>query len=268
MNQARSAVLVVAAGLGLAACQSVPFTGRRHVMLVSEGQEKKLGEDAYKDTLAKAKVSTDTEKVALIRKVGHRIAKAANRPDFQWEFNLLEDDKMINAWCLPGGKVAFYTGILPVTKTEEGVAVVMGHEVAHALARHGGERMSQGMIAQFGGQALSILLSGKGSPATREIANQAYGIGVGVGVMLPFSRHQESEADKIGLILMAKAGYDPSQAIDFWGRMAQAAGEKGNQPLAKFLGTHPPSKERQDKIRGWLPEAMSHYKAAPEAPPR
>lgn len=264
MNR-RSIYLLVAALSAAAACQTVPFTGRRHLILISAGQEKKLGEDAYKETLSKSKLSPDAEKAAMIRKVGHRIAKAANKPDFQWEFNLIEDDKQVNAWCLPGGKVAFYTGILPVTQDETGVAVVMGHEVAHALARHGGERMSQGMVAQFGAQAASIILANK--PAqTRELFGQAYGLGANLG-LLAYSRGQESEADKIGLILMAKAGYNPEASIAFWGRMAQKAGEKGGDPLQKFLGTHPPSKERQEKIRSWLPEAMQHYKPAPETPP-
>ncbi len=247
------------AAVSLAGCQSVPFTGRSHLVLVSQAQEKKLGEDAYKEALTKGKVSTDQEKVGMIRRIGHRISKVSNRPDFQWEFNVIEDDKQINAWCLPGGKVAFYTGILPVTQTEVGNAVVMGHEVAHALARHGAERMSQGMVAQFGAQAASIFLGGSSS-ATREVFDKAYGLGANLGI-LAYSRHQESEADHIGLILMAQAGYDPKEAVEFWGRMEKATGGKGdNNPLAKFLGTHPPSKERQEQLRKWLPEAMTHYK--------
>ncbi|MBI5202475.1 MAG: M48 family metallopeptidase [Elusimicrobia bacterium] len=249
----------------LAACQSVPYTGRSHLVLVSQAQERKLGEEAYKEALTKGKVSTDPEKTGMIRRIGHRISKAANRPDFQWEFNVIEDEKQINAWCLPGGKVAFYTAIFPVTATEPGAAVVMGHEVAHALARHGAERMSQGMVAQAGAQAASIFLGGS-SAATKQVFDQAFGLGANHG-LLAYSRHQESEADHIGLILMAQAGYDPHEAVEFWGRMEKATGggKGGNNPLAKYLGTHPPSKERQEQIRQWLPEAMQHYK--PEAKP-
>lgn len=253
------------AAILLSGCQSVPYTGRSHLVLVSQSHEKKLGEEAYKEALTKGKVSNDQEKVSMIRRVGHRISKAANRPDFQWEFNVIEDEKQINAWCLPGGKVAFYTGILPVTQSELGAAVVMGHEIAHALARHGAERMSQGMVAQFGAQAASIFLTGK-SAATRDVFDKAYGLGANLG-LLAYSRHQESEADRIGLILMAQAGYDPKEAVEFWGRMEKATGGKGgNNALAKYLGTHPPSKERQQQIRDWLPEAMKHYKAEGSSP--
>ncbi|MFA5138588.1 MAG: M48 family metallopeptidase [Elusimicrobiota bacterium] len=247
------------AALLLSACASVPYTGRRQMNLMSSGEENQLGEDAYKELLQKAKISTDREKLDLIRRVGRRVASAADRPDFRWEFTLIEDDKQINAFCLPGGKVAFYTGILPVTQDEDGVAVVMSHEVAHALARHGAERMSQGKLAEFGGQALSVLLAGKSIPA-KEVIGEAYGLGVGVGVMLPFSRSHESEADKIGLILMAKAGYDPEQSIAFWRRMEEAAEGKGaDNPLARFLSTHPSGTRRIDQIREWLPEIKSQY---------
>ncbi len=250
-------LMPLVAAAALLACQTVPFTGRSHLVLISQPQEKRLGDEAYKEALAKGKVSSDQEKVSMVRRVGHRTAKAADRPDFQWEFNVIEDDKQINAWCLPGGKVAFYTGIFPVTKTEEGVAVVMGHEVAHALARHGAERMSQGLLAQFGAQAAGILLSTK-SPQTRDVFEKAYGLGANLG-LLAYSRKQESEADRIGLILMAKAGYDPKEAVEFWGRMDKAAGGKSSDGLAKYLGTHPPSKERQEAIRKWLPEALKYY---------
>ncbi|MBI4348142.1 MAG: M48 family metallopeptidase [Elusimicrobia bacterium] len=255
----RLPLAALAAVAVLAACQSVPITGRKNLVLVSQSKEKQLGEEAYKEALTKGKVSTDQEKIQMVRRVGHRIAKAANRPDFQWEFNVLEDDKQINAWCLPGGKVAFYTGIFPVTQTEAGIAVVMGHEIAHALARHGAERMSQGMLAQFGAQAATLLLGGS-SPATKTLFDQAYGLGANLGI-LAYSRKHESESDKIGLILMAKAGYDPKEAVEFWGRMDKAAGGgKRGDALGKFLSTHPPSKERQAQIREWLPEALEHYR--------
>lgn len=240
-----------------AACQSVPYTKRRHLVLVSAGQEASLGVSAYQDALAKAKLSTDAAAAAMVRRVGERIAAAADKPDFQWEFNLIDDPKTVNAWCLPGGKVAVYTGILPITKDEEGLAVVMGHEIAHALARHGSERMSQGMLAQLGSAALGVAMANK-TPAARQAALQAYGAGANVGVLLPFSRAQESEADRIGLILMAKAGYEPGSAVGFWGRMSQAAGGKDSAP--ELLRTHPSDDKRIAEIEKHLPEARGYLK--------
>ena len=246
----------------LAACQTVPYTGRSRVLLISPAEEMKLGRDAYAEVLKKDKVSSDRDNVELIRKVGRRLAKVADRPDFQWEFNLIEDEKQINAFCLPGGKVAFYTGILPVTSGEDGIAVVMSHEISHALARHGAERMSQGLLANTGGQVLGAVLGGPGaSQATSKVYQQVYGLGAGL-VVLGYSRKQESEADHIGLILMQKAGYDPEAAVAFWGRMTTATegkGKHGSGPLDKFLSTHPPSQERQAQIRAWIPEVKSKY---------
>lgn len=254
--------LLLAVVVGIAACRTVPFTGRRQLSLIPVDQETSLGESTYRDTISKAKLSTDADKVAMVRRVGERIAAAAEKPDFNWEFNLIEDDKQVNAFCLPGGKVAVYTGILPVTQDETGLAVVMGHEVAHALAHHGGERMSQGLLASAGGMALAVAMREKPG-TTQALAMQAYGVGVGVGVLLPYSRNHESEADRIGLILMAKAGYDPRQAADFWGRMAAKSGEKGDPGLARFLSTHPASAERQENLRKLVPEAMKYYKPRP-----
>jgi len=259
--RARTALLLAAAAA--AGCQTVPYTGRSHMLLVSSSEEKSLGEQAYRETLKKSKLSGDQEKIGILRKVGHRLSKAADRPDFQWEFNLIEEEKTINAWCLPGGKMAVYSGIWPVMQDEDGLAVVLGHEIAHALARHGAERMSQGMLANFGGQALSVLLADQPARA-KELYGQAYGLGVGLGILLPYSRTQEAEADRIGLILMAKAGYDPHHAITFWGRMEKATGGKDeNNPLAKYLRTHPASADRQKNIEGWMPEAMRYYQARP-----
>ncbi|MBI4249593.1 MAG: M48 family metallopeptidase [Elusimicrobia bacterium] len=228
------------------------------MLLISTGQEKKLGEDEYQKFLKDAKLSNDREKVEMIRRIGRRMAKASGRPDFQWEFNLVEDDKTVNAWCLPGGKVAVYTGILPVAETETGLAVVMGHEIAHALARHGGERMSQGMVAQFGASALSVALGGQ-SGAVRKLAQDAYGMGVGVGILLPFSRSHEAEADHIGLVLMAKAGYDPRESVEFWKRMAGNKEGAKDSPLARYLSTHPSDVTRQENLRGWMEEALKEY---------
>jgi len=249
------AVLAVAA-----ACQTVPYTKRSQLLLVSTDEEAALGESAYKEALSKAKISGDAAATDMVRRVGRRIAAVSDRPDFKWEFNLFDDPKTVNAWCLPGGKVAVYSGLLPVTRDEEGLAVVMGHEIAHALARHGSERMSQGLLAQLGGAALSAAMASKPA-ATQRVAQEAYGAGATVGVLLPFSRAHESEADHIGLILMAKAGYEPGAAVDFWGRMARASGGKDTTP--EFLRTHPADATRIARIEGELPEARSYYKKTP-----
>lgn len=252
--------VLAAALLGsLAACQSVPYTHRSHLVLIPAGEEQSLGLQQYDTTLKEAKLSKDPAQVDLVRRVGQRIAAAADKPDYKWEFNVIDDPKTINAWCLPGGKVAVYTGILPVTQDDTGLAVVLGHEVSHALARHGAERMSQGLLAQFGGAALSVALANK--PAqTQQLFGAAYGAGAQYGVLLPFSREQESEADHIGLILMAKAGYDPARAVDFWERMAKSAGAGGKPP--EFLSDHPADEKRIEQIKKWLPEAQKYYKPA------
>ncbi|PCI40129.1 MAG: hypothetical protein COB53_02005 [Elusimicrobia bacterium] len=261
MHPGRLKLIIPLAALAFAnACQTVQYTGRSQFLLISESEEKKMGIEAYKAILKKAKLSKDRKKVALVRRVGRRIAKHANKPDFQWEFNLVDDDKQINAFCLPGGKVAFYTGILPVAEKEIGVAVVMGHEIAHALARHGAERVSQGMLVQGGGQLLSAAIGAK-TPHQQNLYRQLYALGTGVGIMLPYSRKNESEADKIGMILMAKAGYDPAEALLFWQRMeAATSGKKGRGgSLEKFLSTHPTSRDRQEQIKAWLPEIYKKY---------
>ena len=239
-------------GLG---CQAVEYTGRSQVNLVSEGDEKKLGVDAYEDILKKTPLSKNQAWQAQLKRVGQRISAAAAKPEYQWEFNVLQG-KEVNAFCLPGGKVAFWEGIMPLTEDDNGIAVVMGHEVAHALARHGAERMSQSMGAQLVGQLLSAGV-GMVNPGYTEAFAQAYGLGVNVGLILPWGRGQESEADHIGLILMAKAGYDPSAAVGFWQRMSKV--QQGGKPL-EFLSTHPSDETRIAQIKQWLPEAMTYYK--------
>ena len=257
MGRNLSRLAVLAAVAAVSACRTVPYTGRHQLSLIPQGEETALGLSAYRDTLGKARLSDDPAQTAMVRRVGERIAQAADRPDFQWEFNVIKDDKMANAFCLPGGKVAVYTGILPLTRDDTGLAVVLGHEIAHALARHGGERMSQGLLAQLGGAALSVALADQPSQ-TSGLMMSAYGAGAQVGVLLPFSRAHESEADRIGLILMAKAGYDPRAAVGFWGRMAEGKGEPG---LAGFLGTHPADKRRIADIQSELPEALKYYQS-------
>ena len=218
-------------------CAEVPITHRKGLHLVPETQLLSMSLQQYDDVLKKSKLSTDTQKVEMVRRVGNRIANAAEAflaetgqqgtiKNYKWEFNLIEDDKTVNAWVMPGGKAAVYTGILPFTQDETGLAVVLGHEVGHALANHGNERMSQGLVAQMGAAALSAALSQQPA-ATRELFNQAYGVGANVGFLLPYSRLHETEADRIGLVLMARAGYDPRQAVAFWKRFAAYQKQQG-----------------------------------------
>ena len=237
----------------VAACATVPYTDRHQLNLVNEGQANQMGQEAYAQVLKENPRSDNAEYQQMIKTVGSRIAAVANKPDFKWEFNVLKSTE-VNAFCLPGGKVAFYDSIIPVCKTETGVAVVMGHEVAHALANHSAERMSQGLGAELVGQVLGAGLS-KASPAVQQNVMQLYGLGANYGVILPFSRQQESEADHIGLILMAKAGYDPREALAFWQRMEASAG--GAPP--EFLSTHPSGQTRIAQIKQWLPEVLPLY---------
>jgi len=236
------------------ACQTVQETGRSQFIVVSESQELQLGEEAYQDTLKKSRLSTRSDWQAQLRRVGQRIAAAAEKPEYKWEFSVIQG-KEVNAFALPGGKVAFWEGIMPVAQDDNGIAVIMGHEVAHALARHGAERMSQQMGAQAIGQILSIGV-GKVSPGIRDDFLQLYGLGATVGVLLPWGRTQESEADRIGLNLMAKAGYDPATAVAFWERMSKVGGDKPPE----FLSTHPSDETRIAQIKAWLPEAKANFR--------
>lgn len=235
----------------LTACATVPYTNRHQLNLVSASEERQLGEQAYAEVLKKSPLTTNQAFQNRIKEIGRRIQAAANQPDYKWEFNVLQG-KDINAFCLPGGKVAFWEAIIPICDTDDGIAVVMGHEVAHAIAHHGAERMSQGMGANIIGELLSAGL-GKADPGVRDNVLKAYGLGAQVGVMLPFSRSHESEADHIGLILMAKAGYNPRAAVDFWKRMSKQGGQKPPE----FLSTHPSDDTRIQQIEKWLPEALS-----------
>ncbi len=235
-------------------CATVPYTDRKQFNLVSDADEQQLGTQAYEDILKKTPLSKNEEWQRRVREIGRRIQAVSNKPEYDWKFNVLEG-KDVNAFCLPGGKVAFWEGILPICGTDNGIAVVMGHEIAHALAHHGAERMSQGMGASIIGEIISVGLSKK-SPEVRSGVLQAYGLGAQVGVMLPFSRNHESEADKIGLILMAKAGYDPREAPKFWERMRQ---KSSGQAPPEFLSTHPSDDRRIQQLNEWMPEALKHY---------
>ena len=247
------AVLVL---LVLVACQTVPITGRRSLSLLPESNELQMGLTAYQEILKKSKVSTDRTLIDQVTRVGRRIAAATGRDDFEWEFTVIED-KQANAFCLPGGKVAVYTGILPITRDDDGLAAVLGHEVAHAVARHGGERVSQQLVIQTGLAATQLALS-RGDPVVTQSVTALLGAGATVGLLLPWGRGQESEADYLGMIYMAKAGYHPSAARDLWVRMGEAS--RGGSRPPEFLSTHPSTETRIKQIDGWLPEAMTHYR--------
>ncbi|KPJ99874.1 MAG: peptidase M48 [Nitrospira bacterium SG8_35_4] len=247
------------------ACQTVPLTGRQQLSIIPAGQILSMSVTSYNDFLSKNTVVTDTEDSQMVKRVGVRIQHAVEKyfsahnlsgklEGYKWEFNLV-DDKAVNAWCMPGGKVVVYTGILPVAEDDNGLAVVMGHEIAHAVANHGDERMSQGLIAQMGGMALSTALARK-PKETADLFMTAYGIGTQVGVLLPYGRLQESEADRLGLIFMAMAGYDPHEAPEFWKRMSAA--KQGASP-PEFLSTHPADETRIRNLEKQMDEAMSYY---------
>ena len=246
-------------------CAEVPVTHRKGLHLVPQNELLSMSVRQYNDVLKQSKLSTDRQKTQLVQNVGLNIAKAAEAflseaglsatiRNYKWEFNLIEDDRTVNAWVMPGGKAAVYTGILPVTQNEAGLAVVLGHEVAHALADHGNERMSQALLANMGGMALSAALSTK-PRETRDLFLTVYGAGAAVGFLLPYSRLHESEADRIGLTLMARAGYDPREAVPLWERMRRQ--EKGRPPV--FLSTHPDPESRIENIKKFLPEALPRY---------
>ena len=242
----------------LSGCDTVPVTGRSQFNIMSTGQESQLGLTSFNQLKKETPISKDPAANALVQKVGHRIAAVADKdmPGAQWEFVVFES-KEANAFCLPGGKVGVYTGILPITKDESGLATVIGHEVAHAVARHGGERMSEAMVLQTGGQILGATLSSS-DPRLQAAANTAYGLTSQVGVALPHSRAQESEADHIGLIYMARAGYDPRSAVAFWQRFSDFEKQQGGGTPA-FLRTHPTDATRIKQLQVWMPEALAQY---------
>ncbi|NNG28104.1 MAG: M48 family metallopeptidase [Ignavibacteriaceae bacterium] len=245
-------------------CSTVPLTGRSQLNLIPNSEMLAMSFQQYGQFLNENPLSNNQANVDMVRRVGLNIQIAVeeymaqnnlseNLEGYSWEFNLVESDQ-VNAWCMPGGKVVVYTGILPITQDEEGLAVVMGHEIAHALAEHGNERMSQQLLQQAG--AIGLMVAMKDEPVqTQALWMTVYGVGTTVAVMLPYSRTHESEADHLGLIFMAMAGYDPQDAPKFWERMA--AGKGGEPP--EFLSTHPSSQTRIDNLNSWMPEAMQYY---------
>jgi predicted Zn-dependent protease len=256
----------------LGGCQTNPYTDRSQFLLMPSGYMNELGAAQYGETLQDPKVvlSKDPREIEPVKRVAARIIAAAKRSkyaeaakSFDWEVTVIKDDNTKNAWALPGGKIAVYTGIFPMAKTEAGLAAIMGHELVHALAQHGGERMSQGLMAQVGMSAAAILLSTQGGdPALNQLGMQAMGLGLQAGVLLPFSRKHESEADYIGVLLAADAGYDPREAVRIWERMAAASG--GGAP-PEFLSTHPTNETRIADLNRWMPEALGIYQRAPKA---
>lgn len=246
-------------------CSSVPLTGRKQLSIIPDSEMLSMSFQQYDEFIKTNKISADANNSNMVKRVGSNVQNAVQRyfaenkmsdrlNGYNWEFNLVESPD-VNAWCMPGGKVVVYTGILPLTQDEAGLAVVMGHEIAHAIAEHGNERMSQILLTQLGGIALSEAL-GSQPKQTRELWLGVYGLGAQVGVLLPYSRTHESEADKLGLIFMSMAGYDPNVAVGFWERMAA---QKQGQAPPEFLSTHPSDRTRIENIKKNIPEAMKFF---------
>ena len=258
-------VAVLLVSVTLTACSTVPVTGRSQLNLIPGSSMLSMSAQQYGTFLKENKLSQNQQQVATVKRVGGRIQDAVERyfaasglqdylKKYKWEFNLVED-KQVNAWCMPGGKVVVYTGILPVAQDDTGLAVVMGHEIAHAIAEHGNERMSQGLLAQLGGTALATALSTQ-PDATRQLWMSVYGVGAQYGALMPYGRMQESEADHLGLVFMTMAGYDPNAAVTFWERMAA---QKGGKAPPEFLSTHPADATRIANIKRLIPEVLAKY---------
>ena len=267
-------VMVMAIGVAaLAGCETNPYTGRSQLLMTSVSEEMKIGAQAYDQVKSDPKMrpSQDPREIEPVKRVAARIVEAAKRSkyaemakQFQWEVTIIKDDKTANAFALPGGKMAVYTGIFSMAKTEAGLAAVMGHEVVHALARHGAERMSQGQLTNATLQVVGAAAGAAGGGGMLgQAAMAALGVGAQVGVLLPFSRKHESEADYIGILLAADAGYDPRESVALWERMGQMSG--GGVP-SEFMSTHPSHETRIDQLKQWMPEAMAIYQTKPPVP--
>ncbi|MBW1880399.1 MAG: M48 family metallopeptidase [Deltaproteobacteria bacterium] len=257
MNRIVRATAIVIGLTTLAlACSRAPYTKRIQFNLIPNGIMNGIGKTAYTSMLGENKVARGSDNARTLTQVGRRIASAADEPKFKWEYSLIQEDT-VNAWCLPGGKIGFYTGILPVLENEAGMAFVMGHEVGHATARHGAERLSQQLALLGGLVGLEVYLSNESQLTTAQRAAilGAIGLGAEVGVMLPFSRAHESEADIIGLMYMSNAGYPPEESVKMWDRMAALGGSS----MPTFLSTHPPHEKRKENLREWMPKARKRY---------
>ncbi|MEI6827667.1 MAG: M48 family metallopeptidase [Desulfuromonadales bacterium] len=262
----RRLFITAVTSLLFAACSTVPVTGRSQLNLIPGSSMLSMSAQQYGTFLKENRLSQNQEQTATVKRVGARIQGAVERyfasgglqdylKKYKWEFNLVED-KQVNAWCMPGGKVVVYTGIMPVARDDTGLAVVMGHEIAHAIAEHGNERMSQGLLAQLGGTALATALSTQ-PDATRQLWMSVYGVGTQYGALMPYGRMQESEADHLGLVFMTMAGYDPNAAVAFWERMAA---QKGGKAPPEFLSTHPADATRIANIKRLIPEVLAKYR--------
>ena len=239
-------------------CTTVPETGRSQLLLISASEESQLGLSEFDKVKKNTPISKDAAKTSQVQNVGRRIAAVAPLPDARWEFVLFDKPDTLNAFCLPGGKVGVYSGILSITQDEAGLATVIAHEAAHAVARHGSERISQGLLVQMGGAALAASMQNR-PESTQQMILGAYGIGSEVGVMLPHSRDQELEADHIGLLYMARAGFDPRAAVAFWERFRAYNQQHANKPIA-FLSTHPLDERRIAKLQALMPQAEAEYR--------
>jgi predicted Zn-dependent protease len=268
MKRTLISAIVTLSGLVLLAssCSEVAITGRKQLNLVPDVYMNSMSAQSYSEFISQNKLSTDTANTQMVKNVGRKIQKAVEQyciennmssqlSGYKWEFNLI-DDPNINAWCMPGGKVVIYTGILPITQNEAGLATVMGHEIAHAFAKHGAERMTQALLVEMGGMALSKALASR-PEETKNLFLRSYGTGTQYGVLLPYSRKHETEADHLGLIFMAMAGYNPNEALVFWQRMAALS--TGQAP-PEFMSTHPADATRIRNIKEFMPEAMKYYK--------
>lgn len=258
----KSIVSLVVLALVLVACYKAPVTGRNQLILLSQAQETQMGLLAFQELKKQEQISNSSKYNSALNRVASRITEVSHSPNLNWEYRVFKEDETINAFALPGGKISVYTGMFDVTENDAQLAAVLGHEVAHATARHGGERVSAGILAQLGAAGLAAAL-GKGDPKTTNAVLQAYGIGVNVGGLLPFSRTQESEADRIGLIYMARAGYDPREAIKFWQNMDKAT--RGQPRPPEFLSTHPGHGTRINNLKKWMPEALAIYNRSNKA---
>ncbi len=258
-------ILMVVFSFIFVSCSSVPITGRKQLNLIPESEMLSMSFDQYNQFLKEHQESNNVQQVEMVKRVGSKIASAVEDylkqnnlaseiKNYKWEYHLVVDSEA-NAWCMPGGKIVVYTGILPITQNENGLAVVLGHEISHAVAHHGDERMSQALVTQLGGIALSEALKTK-PQLTQQIFLAAYDVGTQVGILLPYSRTQESEADHLGLIFMAMAGYNPQGALDFWQRMQQM----NPNSVPEFLSDHPANQTRINDIKTEMPEAMKYYK--------
>lgn len=261
----QSTILFLLTALIMFSCSTVPFSGRKQLNAIPESSMLAMSFQQYDAFLKENKLSNNQAQTQMVKRVGRNLQNAVEKyfkekgqeyvlSDYAWDFNLIESD-VANAWCMPGGKVVIYTGILPITRDESGLAVVMGHEIAHAIAKHGNERMSHELVRQLGGMALAKAIEEK-PEETQQLWMLAYGVGSELGAVLPYSRLHESEADYMGLIFMAMAGYDPNSAVNFWERMEA---QSGGQAPPEFLSTHPSHGTRIKKIKEALPEAMKYY---------